>query len=361
MRVAAANSALIGAYYAVIAAKLGGACATFAFSGSASGGSVFLFPVALAAVLALCFLILRGGQRALSISGKISVGLSLTAFFSLAVTGIIRGGAFASFSFSPLKGGAIWTDALGQALLALSLAGGVMPTFARAQNPSFKPLRAAVVIISANFSGCLLSVFATLPFIGGFSQAGAVECALNLFPQIVFAVAKTEEGVKVFGSLFYTVLSIVAVHSLCSLATPLISQVKYKVKSAPALFCLFSFISAFAFSACNMQILSACDQTACSVNAVIIALAECVFFSSLRHIRGVIGVFIRIICPATCLILAIFSVCGARYGVYPAVCNACAAACFAVVFARAIPLSRLTFLVNKLKIKCRKNVKTKQQ
>ncbi|MDE6075517.1 MAG: hypothetical protein K2G26_03680 [Clostridia bacterium] len=350
MRVAAANSALIALYYAVIASKLGSACLSFAcFATSEADLSTAFFIVTAVLITAVVFILLRGGQRALAVSGRLSVGLSLALLGFLAVKGIVRGGAFSSLDFSSLLGGSIWADALGQALLALSLAAGVMPSFARAQGSEFSVPRTAFIIVAANFAGCLLALFSTLPFVSYFPQTDGINCALTVYPQVVAAVAKSRVGARVFGTLVYAVLTVVAVHSLASLATPAITVVRKKYKYAPAIFCLASALLLPLFSSFGLQVLSACDRAACSVSAILIAFAECVFFASQRDIKGANKLFMRFLCPLACGSLALFSLCSARFGCFAPFAAACAFVAMAAVWACGA-LPQLTYFIKRAKI-----------
>ena len=282
---AAANSAFIALYYGVIAAKLEVASLSFAFSGGAdSGGNALMF-CALLAVLGAAYALLNGGGRALSVSGRLSVGFSLALFSSLAVAGAVRGGAFSSFNTAALKSFAIWRDALGQSLLALSLAAGVMPTYAKSLPEPFSAKKTAFKIVAANFVVCLLTTLSILPFSVTFSRTVGVLCAINAYSQVIFALF-SGFWARFVGALLFAVLTVVAVHSLCSLALPALTLAAGRIKRAPLIFCILSACLAPLFSADGMYILAGCDHIACSVNAVIIAVCEGIFFISLRHIRG---------------------------------------------------------------------------
>lgn len=350
MRVAAANSALIALYYAVIASKLGSACLSFAcFAVAEADLSTVFFIVAAALVAAVVLILLSRGQRALALSGRLSVGLSLVLFCYLAVNGMVRGGAFSSLDFSALLSGSIWADALGQALLALSLAAGVMPSFARAQGADFSVPRTAFIIMAANFAGCLLALFSTLPFVSQFPQTDGINCALTVYPQVVASVAKSQVAARVFGTLVYAVLTAVAVHSLASLATPAITLARAKIKYAPAIFCVVSALLLPLFSSFELQVLSACDRAACSVSAILIAFAECLFFASQRDIRGANKLFMRFLCPLACGSLALFSLCSARFGCFAPFAAACAFVALAAVWGCGA-LPQLTYFIKRAKI-----------
>ncbi len=330
MRFAAANSALIALYYGGIASELGSACLSFAAFGSADGGCFSIISSAL--VLAAAFFLLKGGARALSRSGAASVALSLVTFCCLAVAGIVRGGLFSSVNFGVLAGGAVWADALGQALLALSLASGVMPAFARAQGVASVP-RTALAIIAANFFGCLAAARSTLPFVSEFPAGVGISVALTVYPQVIAAVAPNAVVARLVGVAVYAVLTVVAIHSLCSLALPAVGFLAAKTKLAPLIFCALSAILLPVFTLDNFTVMSACDRMACSVVAIIIALAESAAFAVGSNGAGgrAVTFFIRFICVPACGALALFSLCSARFSGFPQIAVATAYIALAAV------------------------------
>ena len=344
MRAAAANSALIGLYYGVICQKLGSASLSFAISGDLSAGGNADVAVSVAVLLTVAvFALLNKGKRALSVTGKASVFLSLAMFLCLAVAGAARGNGFLSFEVGKLAGGAIWVDALGQALLALSLAAGVMPDYARGRGADFSPVKTALAVTAFNFIGCVLATFATLPFVAVFPRTVGINCALEVYPQVIFAVAGGGFVARILGFFLFAVLALVGVQSLCSLALPAVDRVAPLFKrgrpSAALLFCAAALISAPVFLYDGLQPLAALDRMACSVNAVFIALAECAFCASLRHIRGVTGFFMRFLCLPACCFLAVVSLCSARFGCFAPLSLFCACAgAFFVLSAPFLPL-----------------------
>ncbi len=290
LRAAAANSALIALYYGVIAAKLGSASLSYAVFGKLDTNDFSpLFFAALAAVMCAVYGLIKGAPRTLSASGKVSVTLSLVLFCALAVAGVVRGGAFSSLDIACLAQGGIWIDALGQSLLALSLAAGVMPTYAKTLPESSPSWSAALKIVVANFVICMLATLSILPFSVTFSRTVGVKCALNAYSQVISALFSGGAGANIFGALLFAVLTAVAVHSLSSLAFPALSAVASKIRFAPLISCVVAACLAPLFVCNDMRVLSVCDKIACSVNAVAIAVAEGLFFLSQRHITGAIA------------------------------------------------------------------------
>ncbi|MCM1438676.1 MAG: hypothetical protein NC131_05625 [Roseburia sp.] len=286
MCAAAANSALIALYYGVIAANLGCASINFALFGGQRADFPPLFFAVLAAVLVAVYALIKGAPRSLSASGRASVTLSLALFCPLAVAGAVRGGAFSSFNFAAFAGAEIWIDALGQSLLSLSLAAGVMPAYAKTLKKGEPSARAAFKIVAANFMACMLATLSVLPFSVTFSRTVGVNCAINAYSQVISALFGGGLAARFFGAALFAALTVVAVHSLASLAYPALNKAAEKTRRAPAIFCIAALCLAPLFSCNDMFILSVCDKIACSVNAVAIAVTECLFFLSRRHITG---------------------------------------------------------------------------
>ena len=307
----------------------------FAGGSGADLNGYALFALALILSLTAVYALLKGGARAFNMSGKISVCASLALFLPLAVAGIVRGGAFTGTDFSCLAGGAVWADALGQALLSLSLAAGVMPAFARMQPDAFSPVKTALKITLANFAGCLLAALSTLPFITFIPRTVGVSCGISVYNQVIYALFGGFYA-RAAGFLIFGALTLVAVHSLASLSLPAVSR-SVTGRGAIIFVALAALLSPL-FLLNGMEALAACDRAACTVNAVLIAAAECLFFASQRHIRGVIGFFVRFICPVACFPLALFSLCTARFGEFSVLAVCCSVGCFcAVLLAAAAP------------------------
>ncbi len=345
---AALNSAVVALYYGVICAKLGGAFFTFTINGEAGDTDGFaLFAIGALSLFAVWF-VLRGKRTYLSRTGVVSVVGSLSLFAILAVAVLIKGGSIAAvfrFRARDLASGGMWADALGQALLALSLAGGVMPTFARSFGKDFHVAPAAAKIIAANLAGCLLSAIAVLAISVPVPEGGGVTVALTLYPKIIASAFSHTALRRIFGALFFGVLWLVALQSACSLFSPVLGLAgdKRRLFVVSAL-CISSLILLPLFGACNGSAMSVADRMACSVNAVIIAFFESFIFNSPRNMRQltrdfgkIIQILLKWFCPATCGALVLFSLCGARFSCFPAYAVCVAVIAFTVVFVPVLP------------------------
>jgi len=343
--VAAANSALIAVYYGVIGAKIGGAALSFTVCGFANDTKGVALVAVGALFLAAVFFVLKGSRTA--DSGRLSVCSSLILLAVLAVVSGAKGGRIFRvflFGFSELLNGGLWADALGQALLALSLAGGVMPTFARSFGRNFSISGTAAKIIFANLCGCFLAAVATLSISVPVLSEGGVTVALELFPRVINEAFANAVLRRIFGTLFFAALWLVAVQSACSLFSPVLGFVKEDSKGrAVCLLCCLSFALLPLFAANNCAAMRAVDQTACSVNAVIIAFCECLIalFNREKEVftgkrAKAVGFSLKYFCPFACGALALFSACGARFSHFPPYASACAAVSLVLVFSPAI-------------------------
>ncbi len=319
-RAAAANSALISLYYGLIATKLGGGCLSFIGCGGAVQSPVFTLSAALP-LFGVAYFVLRGNRQAAS--GKLSVIFSLITFFPLAVCGVARGG-LPSMDFSRLACGAVWSDALGQALLSLSLAACVMPTFAKKLPKGVSVKRTALKIVCANLLGCAVAMFATLPYIADFPDKGGVNAAFAIYPQIISALPCLPVVRRALGAAVFFTLTAVALHSFCSLASPVFSFIKRG--NAPLILCVLSALLSPLFSLCGGEVMSCCDMAACCVTAVAVAFLESLYFAANKKQRGVAGFLLKYLCPLACGALAFISLSSARFSLYPPLANVCAIA-----------------------------------
>lgn len=274
---AACNSLFIAAYYGSICYKLGFSALSFAFFGDVNGSGVITYVLAALPLVAV-FFILCGKEKAIARSGKISVLSSFALFIILAVRGLVKGGVFTSFDLSSLAGGEIWQNALGQALLSLSLAAGVMPAFAKALPQNFSVPKSAAAIIFSNLTGCVVVAVGVLPFAEG-CREGGLSAALFVFPRLIYSFGSFS---SVTGFLVFAVLAAVGVHSMCSLATPALSPLikRYGVR-VPFIFCVLSMALVPLMLSDGRALLNLADGLACSVFAVGISCAECLFFLAL--------------------------------------------------------------------------------
>lgn len=320
MRAAAANSAVIATYYGVIACRLSGACANYAISANVDTYGYMPYLTALLIFPAVFFILTKGGG-ALNVTGKISSCSSLALFAFLALKGLFK--VVPSPNLACLLCGEVWVEAVGQTLLSLSLAAGVMPTFAKAMQGGSTCI-AALKIVAANFFGCVMAALSICPFFYGDSVEGGIACAFTVYSQVVSQAAASLVGRRVLGVCVYGALTAVSVHSLCSLAAPLLLQLKNaklfavnktvsKINLPALIFCALSALFAPVLSLNGGEALSCCDRVACCVTAVGIAFAECLLFARRGGGNALLNLLTKLICPAVCGGVAILSICSARF------------------------------------------------
>lgn len=360
---AAINSAIIALYYGVISSKLGGAFLGFAVMGNAHDISGLALILAGYISLFAVWLILHGKGKRIAFTGALSVAGSLIFLALLAIAVLVRGGSIAkvfAFRLTDLLSGGLWSDALGQSLLALSLAGGVMPTFARSFDADFCVTKCAAKIIAANLAGCLLAAVATLSLPITVPEGSGVTVALTIYPQVLHSAFASGAIRRVFGTLVFASLWLVALQSTCSLLSPVINLAgEEKRNAAVTVACLISLILLPVFAANDCVAMRAVDRMVCSVSAVLIAFLQCLAFSSRRNIIqlkrdcGALGsILLKRLCPVSCGALALSSLCGARFTIFPPYAIVCAFAALALALApaAAFAVCNRAKIIQKLKL-----------
>ena len=280
------NAAYTGVYYGGVMQGLGKAAACMA------AGDVRLFAVSVIFAVvpwAAVWLLILGGGRALSISGKVSLACYAVAVLPLAIFGA-AGGAFA-LEVSDFLSAEIWAQALCQAMLSLSLAQWVMPALAADMPENTDCARASLRIIGVNFAICLFSAAAALPLAGSRSDGA----------QLLYALAMRAYGGgragRALGCVSLLLFGVVAIQSAASLLYPVAAR---SARSGAGL-CLLAGLLSPLFAHCR-GLVAACDFMACAVVAPILATSECVLFA--RRGGGILSVYV---CPAAFGLCAAFS------------------------------------------------------
>lgn len=336
---ACANSAFVGIYYAgIIVYLIYSACAilpetlsgapaldTRLFSeilhcdGNMPQSISVSAVILLAAVWLLVYAVLKRG--AIASSAKISLLAQVFAFAVLAVRGLFYENSSVALTalflpdFSCLADGSLWSDALGQALLSLSLAAGVMPAFAKKMPRGSSPAVCAFKIIAANFAGCILSsvgLFCALYGCGLFSLVtdNGIVTAFCVYPRAIAALFPSAALSGAFGIIFYSALSLTAFQSAVSLLSAIVSAVAGNKDGAVKILCGAGFVlsSVFATNSASVM-LGVCDFTANSVNALLIAAAESLIFASRAKSfssRPTVRLCLKTATPAAICVLAAY-------------------------------------------------------
>lgn len=229
----AINSAAMCLCYAVIICVLSvRACTFYAninYGYPADMPQLSPFIAALVFIALAFFLTRRAGVRAAL--ARAAVIFQAALFAVLAVRGLTYPDCPAALGSVLAVGGAtlcspgVWLSALGQALLSLSLAAGVMPSFAADMPQTLSPARASAAIIAANFFGSLLCAVATLSLAAGSGNLtalshSALSNALTLYPAALAHAFSNGYMCGAFGTAFYLSLTLTAFVSALSLARP---------------------------------------------------------------------------------------------------------------------------------------------
>lgn len=291
--IASLNSALVAVYYAFIVARLA-KCTVTVPLGISGIDTPSLGVCAQSLVLALilgivwgltCFSLKGGGVSA---TAKFSVLLSLV----LLVVTALRGCAFKNapsalsalfvpryMAFNDLS---LWIDAFGQALLSLSLCGGVMPSFAQKLEKGQSVKGCAVTILFFNFLGCVLSSVALFTCLYGCGMEGEILHASNgfftafvIYPKVFASLFLSKYACTVFSLLFYGTITVVAYQSCLSLITPLHGRI-----NEPFCLCIIcALLSSLFCLPFGEELFTLVDKWACAFVAPVICAVECAYFA----------------------------------------------------------------------------------
>jgi SNF family Na+-dependent transporter len=240
------------------------------------------------------FVVGRAGK--LKSAAKFSVCLSLAMFALLSARGLLYKNSLQALAalFLPniakLTSGRLWLDALSQMLLSLSLAAGVMPTFA-ADCATLATKKCAAIIAGANFFGCMLSSVALFTCMFGCGLFGEVtssfstfQAAFVVYPAAIRQMFKSRLLGNALGFAFYISLFFTAMQSALSLISPLIKSISFgsgknlKQSAGRICVCLCLLILPFACKF-RLQLINSCDFLACTIIAPILCAGECILLA----------------------------------------------------------------------------------
>ncbi|MGN0814430.1 MAG: hypothetical protein ACI4MH_04275 [Candidatus Coproplasma sp.] len=290
---ACVNSAVIACYYISVIADLTQSACTFGvtINFDCPADMPGLTPVfAILCALALGYLLTRSAKVRSELA-RVAVTAQVALFALLAARGLIYENAFVALGALSLSAEGflnpnMWLSAFGQSLLSLSVAAGVMPSFAVNMPRAASPKRCALIISCANFVGGMLATVALVTVAAGCNLSGQITLsgfsnALTLFPQALAVTFKNPIVSGIFGTVFLLSLALTAVVSALSLSFPLFSSLKAilpSVKARAAVFCAVFAVSGIAFGVIPNGV-EFCDFLTCNVIAPVIAWAEsCLFF-----------------------------------------------------------------------------------
>lgn len=288
---ACVNSALIAVYYASVIARLAQSACTFGVR--VNYGCPADIPDLTPLFAALCWLalgfFLTRSARSRALLARCAVTAQVALFALLAARGLIYENSPSALGVLAVRGGVltspeIWLAALGQALLSLSVAAGVMPSFAAVMPENLSPAKCALIVVAANFFGGLLAAVALITVAGGCNLTCGISAdgftnALTLFPAALEITFKNPVTSGIFGTVFMLSLTLTATVSALSLLFPLYGSLDGSGSARVRAFALCAACGAlslpFVFAP---DFVSVADFAACNVVAPVIAAAECCVF-----------------------------------------------------------------------------------
>lgn len=289
---ACVNSALIAIYYSAVIARL--ACSAADFS---TGGNFYClqdtsapYKILTVAAWAVLFLLLTRGSLFRARLARAAVCFQTVMLIVLAARGLIFNNSFSALRalFVPRSQSfadpSMWLGALGQGLLSLSVAAGVMPAFAEAMPERLSDGRCAAIVIAANFCGCILSSVAMTTNAYGVTLASEIsengfKNAFTLYPAILGTAFKNAVSRGIFGALFFLSLALTAVVSAISLLSAPLSPLSRIIPRRRAALALCSSCACFSvLLALFPDGIYAADFVTCAVAAPLIALSESAVF-----------------------------------------------------------------------------------
>lgn len=289
---ACANSALAAVFYLAVIARLCTSACTFPLlvkSQSVGDMPCLTLFFALASAVFLGFLLTRSAKVRAGVA-KLAVIAQAVLFAMLAARGLIYSNSSSALSVLAVKASGflqpeIWLNALGQALLSLSVAAGVMPSFAVNMPEESSPKACALAVIGANFAAALISALALITVAAGCNMSGkitsnGIENALALFPNALAITFINPVVSGIFGGVFLISLTLTAVVSALSLAYPLYSALEKFIPSARRRAVWFTSFCALAAPVFVLlpRAVGVADFLCCNLFAPVIAAAEACLF-----------------------------------------------------------------------------------
>ena len=240
------------------------------------------------------FLILYKGVGRIGKVCLILVPVSMILLAIMVVRGLTLPGAIEGISyyltpnFSALSNHEVWLAAYAQIFFSLSLAQGIMITYA-----SFLPKKSdltnnAIITSLADAGTSFFAAFAVFSIIGylSFSSGIGIENLGIAGPQLAFVTYPTgislmPVGAAIFGIIFYIALFIVGFDSAFSMIEPISSSVNAKwgfsKTKATGIVCIFGFFVSLIFATGGgMYLLELLDHFVANFALVIIGLIECI-------------------------------------------------------------------------------------
>ena len=251
----------------------------------------------------MTYLILRKGVKSI---GKVCVILVPAATILLVIM-VIRGltlpGAIEGISyyltpdFSKLWNARIWLAAYSQVLWSLSLAGGIMITYASFLPKKTDLTNSAIITGLADSGVSFLAGFAVFSILGylAVSTGAGVEGVVKVGPELAFiayptAISLLPFAAALFGLIFFIALFAFGITSSLSMAEPLPVGMndKWKVsrEKAVGIICLVGFLAGLIYTTgSGVHWLSISDYFLANFGFALVALFECLVAGYAFHLH----------------------------------------------------------------------------
>jgi NSS family neurotransmitter:Na+ symporter len=287
------------------------------------GGGVEFSPQTIILLL-LCWVficILLCGARSVERCARFVICLQVSLFLILALRGLAYSNSGTALynlfvpKISTLSDVNLWAEALFQALLSLSLAAGVMPAFGKGMQKGTNTFLVGLVIICANFLGCLLSATAMFTSLFGCGLQGSMLSgwlfAFCVYPVAIARLFSSKILCGIFGVIFYSTLMLTAVQSALSLLSASITfKPKNLSKSCFAkILCGAGFLISCIFSTkYAYPVLIISDSFACNYSYPLIAACECFALIKKDHAKiNKNNKFIRAQIKLSCMLFSLLT------------------------------------------------------
>ncbi len=267
------------------------------------GGIRLPVVIGLIAIWLMIYLILRKGVKNIGKVVMITVPLPMILLAILAIRGLTLPGAMEGISyyltpdFSKLWNARIWLVAYSQVLWSLSLAGGIMITYA-----SFLPKKSDItnnaIITSLVDAGISFfagfAVFSVLGYLA-FSTGVGVEEVITVGPELAFityptAVSLLPFAASLFGIMFFVALLTFGIDSIFSMVEPLPVGIndKWRIskEKATGVICIIGFLAGLIYTTgSGLHWLDISDYFLANFGFALVALFECLVVGYAFHLH----------------------------------------------------------------------------
>jgi len=251
----------------------------------------------LIAIWLISFLVLYKGVGRIGKVVLVTVPLPWILLVILAIRGLTLPGAVEGINyyltpdFSKLTDINVWLAAYAQVFFSLSLAQGIMITYASYLKKKSDISNNAFIIAFADTGTSFLAGFAVFSVVGylAFQQGVGIDSLSLSGPPLTFvtyptAISLFPVAAVAFGILFYIALLTFGIDSAFSMSEPMVESVQSKWRitktKATGIICVIGFFTSLIFTTnSGLHWLSIVDHFVANFGLVIIGLAECLILA----------------------------------------------------------------------------------